>query len=373
MKKVLQVLSCLVFGGTEAYVMEHYRKLPQDIHCDFAVFLPVDGPYVEEIKRNGGRVFVIGTPSVRSCFRFYKNIKRLMEENGPYDLMHCHVNEGNAIPLLCGAALGIRKRIAHSHAINNCPTGFAAKAVYYLRKSMIRLFATDYYACSSMAGESLFGKRFFERKGEICKNGIDVKKFIEVSREETEQLRKAFQIRENAELVVGNISRFDRNKNQSFALDVFRELLKRYPHAVLLLGGNDGGELENIKQKIAHMGIENRVRLIGVRQDVPACLKLIDVYLFPSKQEGLGIAALEAQAAGCLCVTSTAVPAQTNMGVGNNLRISLEEHESVWANRIIQAVDERKTVTPERIVMAFCEKGYEITRSADRLVELYEK
>lgn len=371
MSKVLQVIPCLSLGGTEAYIMGHYRRFSENVSCDFAVFSLQDSPYAEEILQNGGKVYVVGQPSVKSVFEFCKNFKKVIKDNGGYDVMHCHANEGNAFPLLCGKLFGIRKRITHSHAINNIPAHFAGKVVCLFRKVIIRLFATDFFACSSAAGESLYGEKFFQRKGKILKNGIDVSKFLEQPQEDVDRLREEFQIGEDADVVLGNISRFDENKNQAFALEVFNELLNYHPNALLILGGTDGGELSKIKEKIQAMGLENKVRLIGKRQDVATCLKLIDLYLFPSKQEGLPLAVLEAQAAGSICVTATSIPVAVDIGIDRVVRLSLKNDAVYWAQKIAEAVASKKTVTATEIMEAFFKSGYEITVSARKLEELY--
>lgn len=371
MIKVLQVIPCLSLGGTEAYVMEHYRSFSNNVSCDFAVFSLQDSSYVEEIHRDGRKIYLIGQPSLKAALKFCRNLKRAIKDNGGYDVMHCHANEGNALPLICGIISGVRKRIAHSHAICNKPDSLLGKLAHCFRRTVIKLFATDFIACSGAAGESLFGKKLFSNKGKILKNGINVQKFMAHDAEDVNRLRKEFQIGEDTDIVVGNISRFDSNKNHVFALDVFNELLKYYPNALFLLGGTDGGELRNIETKIHTMGLENKVRLIGRRQDVPACLKLVDIYLFPSKQEGLGIAVLEAQAAGCMCVTSTDVPAEVDVGIGRVVQLPLENDAVYWAQKITEAVASKKTVTATEIMEAFFKSGYEITVSARKLEELY--
>ena len=373
MKKVLQVLPCLSLGGTEAYVMEHYRKFSDNVRCDFAVFSAYDSPYVKEIDSAGGKIFVLGQPSVKSFLRFCQNFRKAIKNHGKYDVIHCHADEGSAFPLLCGMLLGIPKRIAHSHSVNNKPIKTTAKAVQLIRKSIIRICATDFFACSSIAGESLFGENFFRKKGKICKNGIDVYKFLKQEQENINRLYEEFQIKATAGPIVGNISRFDNNKNISFALDVFNEFLKYYPNGIFLLGGTDGGQLQNIQKKIADMNLQEKVYMIGKRQDVPTCLKLIDIYLFPSKQEGLGIAMLEAQAAGCFCVASTNVPAEIDVGIGQVIQLSLEKKESEWAKSIVQSFEHKKQVATEEIIKAFSETEYQIVQSAERLERLYEE
>lgn len=203
-------------------------------------------------------------------------------------------------------------------------------------------------------------------------NGIDVSKFQGASEEEQSKLKREFSIQEEHGPVIGNITRFEDKKNQSFALEVFRRIVDRYPDAVLLLGGPDGGKLELTKQRAAKLGLADRVRFIGERNDIPACLKLIDIYLFPSLYEGLPIALLEAQAAGCFCVSSTNVSKEVDMEIGQTAFCDLENGPEQWAEVIINRAVGKSRPTTERIQTAFKQKGYDIRWSAGKLIKLYE-
>lgn len=373
MKKVLHVIPCLRLGGTEAYVMSHYRNMPPEFQCDFAVFALQESPYLEEIRENGNQVFVIGQPSLKTVHAFGKKLRKILNEKGPYDVVHCHGNASNGIPLLFSAIYGVKKRISHSHAVCEAPKGFGSKMAYFLRKMLIQICATDLFACSTGAGESLFGKKTFSRKGVVCENGIAVQSFLHPQPETIASLKEEFEIQPETQLVLGNISRFDANKNQMFAIDVFREIVKKVPQSVLILGGVDGGMLEQVRNHIAQYGLCDQVRLIGPRQDVASCLHVMDVHLFPSHEEGFGIAVLEAQAADCLCVTSTGVPQKVDMGLGNVVRLPLQMGAACWAEKILERLPQKKKTSKDQIAEAFVQKGYDITISAKRLAELYDR
>ena len=190
--------------------------------------------------------------------------------------------------------------------------------------------------------------------------------------EKTEFLKKEFLIK-NTDFVVGNITRFDDNKNTLFTIRVFFEIKKLYPQAVLLLGGPDGGLLSKAKDLVKELNLKDAVRFIGTRTDIADCLKLIDVYLFPSKFEGLGIVALETQASGCLCVASTGVSKEADMKMGTMFFLDLNQSEKYWANQIKILYKNRKITTKDDIKKAFIEKGYNIENTSQALINIYEK
>lgn len=372
MKRILHIVPSLDLGGTEAFIMNHYRCMNRsEMQFDFLVCAKRDWPYLKEIEVLGGRVFYTARPSFLCLKSFYDGMKQAFEEGGPYTAIHCHADADNAVPLLCGLLCGIHKRIAHLHAKEEVPTRLSRKWFHVVKKCIIKLCATNLWACSADAGISFFGADYFEKKGKVIKNGIDVSRFLKADETQIERLRTEFRISKE-QLVVGNISRFDENKNQLFLLDVFEKMLEKYPGAVLLLGGTDGGMLEKVKARVEARGLEANVRFIGRRNDVPSCLQLIDVYLFPSVYEGLGIAFLEAQAAGCLCIASTGVPRDTDMGLGTACYLGLMDGASPWAAYICERIYTRKLPEEANIRKAFIDNHFDIHESCKELVECYE-
>lgn len=86
-------------------------------------------------------------------------------------------------------------------------------------------------------------------------------------------------------------------KGHTFLLDAMPAILQRFPNTVLIIAGR--GELEVLlKDQAKRLGIEEKVRFLGMRQDIPRLLALMDVFVLPSLSEGLSMALLEAMAAG---------------------------------------------------------------------------
>ena len=371
MKRILHIVPSLELGGTEAFIMNHYRGLNrQEIQFDFLVCSKKDWPYLKEIDRLGGRVFYTARPSILCFPAFLRGMKQALAEGGPYVAIHCHADADNGVPILCGLLCGVKKRIAHLHAMEEVPERLSRKWFHSVKKWIIKAFATDIWACSRAAGISFVGETFFQKKGKVIRNGISLDRFLNVEEGAVSALKAEFRIPENS-LVLGNITRFDENKNQLFLVDVFRKLLERHPDALLLLGGTDGGSLRQVQDYVAEKGLLEKVRFIGRRSDVPACLKLIDVYVFPSVFEGLGIALLEAQAAGCLCVASTGVPEDTDMGLGTAFYLELAQGETAWAAFLSEKLAERKLPSQQEIRAAFGKNHFDINESCKELVDYY--
>ena len=103
--------------------------------------------------------------------------------------------------------------------------------------------------------------------------------------------------------VFGTVSVFRRLKGHQFLLEAAVEILRAVPDAKLILAG-EGPKEGNIRKKIEETGIGPAVILPGFREDVPRVLNTLDVFVFPSLQEALGTAILEALAMGKAVVAS---------------------------------------------------------------------
>ena len=371
MKKVLQVVACLEKGGTEAFIMNQYRNIDRSkLQFDFFVFREKDYPYLEEIRSLGGKVIFGIPPKSTNLPAFLRLAVRVMRE-GQYAAVHSHVNLTNAWVLLAAKLAGIPVRISHSHDTSG-KGGHVFKRLYRQTEILIlKQCANVYLACGHDAGEYLYGRTFFREKGRVIHNGIDVYRFLAPETSDVGAARASFHLPEDCSFVIGNITRFEEKKNQLFMLEVFAAFLRLRPGSALVLGGPDGGLLAEAKAYAAKLGLAERVRFIGSRDDVPACLKAFDLVLFPSRFEGLPIALLEAQAADRLCVVSTAVSREADMGIGKMVFLDLSESPAQWAEQMLKTWEETRTLSGETILDAFNRNGYDVKKSAKELTDLY--
>lgn len=164
----------------------------------------------------------------------------------------------------------------------------------------------------------------------VLKNGIDFRKFSII--QETKQQAK-IRIGISSEcFVVGHIGRFADVKNHSFLIDVFEEIYKIKNNAFLLLVG--AGELkEQSINKLNSLNLEGRYLILSNRSDIPQLLKAMDVFVFPSKYEGLPLTLVEAQVAGLKCVVSKNVSSESVLSE-DTVQLELISPE-IWAKSSI--------------------------------------
>ena len=160
------------------------------------------------------------------------------------------------------------------------------------------------------------------------------------------------------------------HKNSWFALNVVRAAVERQPSVRFLMAGAGEHSRQDLESRIESWGLKDNLRLIGVRKDIDRLMRAADVLLFPSRQEGLGMVAVEAQAAGLPVLASTAVPRECVVIPELYTALALDEPIELWAAALLQIM------TKPRPPLEHCRRALEsspfsIANSARRLEEIY--
>ncbi|MEK5214649.1 glycosyltransferase [Psychrobacillus sp. FSL H8-0487] len=210
-----------------------------------------------------------------------------------------------------------------------------------------------------MAAKEMFGKN----EHILIKNAIPAKEYIY-----NDKIRKEVRTQYGLEkkFIIGHVGRLSYSKNHEFLLKIFVNIHEKNKDAILLLVGD--GELRNdIEKKIEELGLKEHVILTGVRNDISRLLQAMDVFVFPSHFEGLGIVAIEAQASGLPCVISDTIP-QEALITNDIKQVSLNVGVEVWAETILNYKDSfNRKNTYQEINNA----GYDIKEESSKLEQLY--
>lgn len=334
--KILQVAACLHVGGLENVAMDCYREAKQQGHeVDFLVFGKEHGYYEDEVIETGGRVFHIPSPS-QGYYKFYQNVKRIVRENGPYDIVHSHTFFNSGLVLKAAKSVEVKKCIAHCHSSKRSSSQRLTKKIYNaVMRQWILQNADVYCACSRQAGVCLFGEKKFSRKGILLVNKIETEKF-KFNEEERRRVRVEFGISTDCH-VLGTVGHLTAAKNQKLLIDIFSNLYAGMPGYKLLIVG-DGELREQLEKQVQENNIQNQVIFTGTRTDVPALLSAMDVFLLTSKHEGLGIVLLEAQANGLPCIGIEEVIAQEVMISDKLTLISNSNNMDEWRKLISKSM-----------------------------------
>ena len=362
--RIAQVMGKMLYGGTESVVMNYYRhidrsKVQFDFIADSDSKMPI--PRKDEIESMGGRVFIV--PPYQKINEYIPALVKLFKEQD-YKIIHVHLNTINVFPLYAAKKAGVPVRISHSHS--TAGKGETKKNILkYMLRPFAKLYPNHYAACSYYAGEWLFGKRSMER-GEVTvfNNAIELDKY-KYNEAVRSVVRKELGLEDK--FVVGHIGRFIYQKNQGFLIDIFEEVYRRNPNTVLLLIG-EGGDMEAIKSKVHMLNLDNNVMFLGNRTDVNRLYQAMDVFVLPSRYEGLPVVGVEAQAAGLPCVLSDKVTAETKITECAEF-MNIDQGAQAWADKILRLVGQKRVYTSE--VMA--DGGFDIEKQSARLLGLYEE
>lgn len=162
-------------------------------------------------------------------------------------------------------------------------------------------FASKTSAVSvSRATASRFEGKFLQhrlrRRSSTLYNGIDIERF---TREHGTRpmVRQALGLK-NGDFCIGHVGQFSERKNQRGMVQAFAELLPQMPNAVLLLIGaplfpHEVAYAQRLKVETASLGIEDRVRFLGQRSDIPWLLQAMDLLVVNSRQEPLALTVVE--------------------------------------------------------------------------------
>lgn len=364
MIRILHSVSNLDRGGIETMLMNYYRRIDRTkIQFDFLCNKPKPGNYDDEVRSLGGRIFISPGLKPTDWPAYNKFMANLLRENPDIKILHAHNECMMQYALKSAKNAGMPIRIAHAHNTK------IVKDYKYLWKMCNKPFipstATNYFGCGRDAGIWWFGKEKWESSGYTMHNAVDPERFIfdEAVRKQT---RESLGISEK--FVIGNIGRFNVQKNHIRLIEIFAEVLKIKPDALLMLVGE--GELEEAcKTKAAELGISDNVMFMGLRSDIPELCKAMDVFVMPSLFEGLPVVGIEAQASGLAALFSKEITDEVVI-LPESDRLPLSASNKEWAEKIVSysniSVDRKSALS---LVQS---SGYDINVEVEKLTELYE-
>ena len=345
-------------GGMESCIMNYYRNIsPEKIQFDF-LGVNQEPVYRQEIVNRNSKVYLI--PGRRRYDTHCRELNAIFKENRYDGLWSNRCSLPGTVPLFKIARKhNVPLRILHAHNTNNMTPGVSSKIFHEIDKYRIEKYTTDYWACSDKAGEYFFNEKAIKSPlYRIINNAIDADKF-KFDGTVRDNTRKALKL--DGKLVIGHVGRFHFQKNHQFLMRVFHEIYKKEPNAALLLIG-DGELRPKIENMTKSLNLTGAVHFLGARYDIPALLNAMDVQVFPSKFEGLGISLIEAQAASLHSFASTEVPKEAKI-TGCLSFVELKKSPAEWAKLILAKRNYKREDTTEEIRKA----GYDIKTEAAKL------
>jgi len=381
--RILQIVDTLGMGGAETWLMELLKFWSRSgaVQMDFLLTSGNVGIFDEEAQRLGANLHYVkySKPTVVGFARRFRRILR----NGHYDAIHSHQDYASGWHFLIGYDLLPHVRVTHVHnpwlhIEANYAVGLRRKLMAATGKDLVKMIAT--HVCGT-SRETLnrygFTAGHLGPEVAVVHCGIAVDEFNANVEHDRQAVRREFQWAPDAKIVlfVGRLDRaleYDHpqnHKNSWLAVNIVRSTLERDPNLrLLMVGAGDARPL--IERHISQWGLADKLRLTGVRRDVGRLMRASDILLFPSREEGLGMVAVEAQAAGLPVLASDAVPRECIIVPELYNTLSLGTPIDCWAAALLKSMN-RPRPSRQHCRTKLENSAFSIETSARRLEEIY--
>ncbi|EMF0141494.1 glycosyltransferase [Enterococcus hirae] len=358
--RILHVFGIMDMGGSETLIMNVYRKINLNkIDFNFLVHSSELGHYDDEIRDKGGHIFYLPRYSGINHFSYKNSVEKFFEEHSKdFDVVHCHIRSTANIISKYAKKNGL-KVILHAHSISN-GTGIVSAIKDLFQKKALK-YSDVNIACSEDAGIWQFGKQKFT----VIHNGIDITK-LKFSEKNRSEIRNRYSSDEK--IIFGHVGRFVPEKNHQKIIQLFSEYVKIHPKSELWLIG-EGFLKEVVMKQVDDLSIGGNVKFLGLIDNIGPYLSAMDIFLFLSKYEGLGISLIEAQCSGLPSLISEGIPKESVLN--NELVVRLTEEnlvvEGVTSIQKLLSREENREMAFQYIV----DNDYAINQTIENLVSIY--
>ena len=310
------LLAASVASMIDQFNMPNIRLLQQmgydvQVACNFRGGNTCDAARIRKLQKELTRLRVIwhqwdcprGTGSVRKSLRAYRQMLELLAAC-PYAWVHCHSPVGGALVRIAAHKMGI-------------PVVYTAHGFHFYHKAPLKNWLL-YYPVEKLLARwtdvlvtvNREDYRFARRKlgaGRVYGLpgiGVDTGRYgRQASLEEKRKFRETYGLPQDALLLL-SVGELSGRKNHRLALAAVRELAAQTEKKVCYLICGQGPMRTALERRAAAYGIADAVRLTGFQEDVATFYRNADIFVFPSVQEGLPVALMEAMASGLPCVVS---------------------------------------------------------------------
>lgn len=356
-------------GGIEEVLMNYLRYRKSQINYIYMIPGINDSEYEDEIRSLGGQIEYF-TPKGISV---WKNIKDILYIYNKYDKSTIvYFNAGAlyyAIPYFMAFLCGFRNIVVHAHNGKNYDRSRIIRCLHYFNRIWVNKIVKIRLSCSDLATDWIFGNKYAD-KTLIINNAVNVSRF-----KYNKFVRDEYRMKNGFEnsLIIGNVGRICAQKNQLFALEIFYEILKKIPNAHFFLVGSrnnaDPQILKELDDFVFDKKLKNNVHFIDVTNKIENIYSIIDILLFPSLYEGLGIVCIEAQISGAkVYVSDNRVPKTVDF-TPNIKRIGLDRTASEWANFIIE--EQKKQYERKSYDIEAKKSKYELENMIDDVEKIF--
>ena len=313
--RVMHITDGLGVGGLERVIVLLCRTLDRERFEPSVLCLREAGGFAPELVEQGIPVHVLPWSQENLDYFAFRKVGAVLRENR-IDVIHTH-NTGPFFHGALGATLaGVKTHIHTDHA-----RPFPDRLRWMVAEHVLSHLA---YRVVGVSDDTTHNLRRYEKIPEsklaTIPNGIE----LQPVRTAAARLRQELGILPET-TIIGTAGRLTHQKGMEFLIQAAGLLEPRFPDLTVLIVG-EGPEQSALQEMVRSAGLQDRVRLLGLRMDIPDLLALFDIYALPSRWEGLPMAILEAMASSLPIVGSDVggVPTAVREGV-NGLLVPPED------------------------------------------------
>lgn len=338
MIKVMHLIDGGFIGGGQMHALALCQNLPKEKYLSVVCASP-KGDFKDMVLESGFEFIDINLPKMFRTKYLAELLRKVEREN--INIIHAHGGVAGMYARYLKKKYECRAKVVHTlHGIHYIHSRNIIRKYSSLYIEQYLSSYSDAYICVSKSDyETASSLKIVDQSRTfVINNGINLSRFKNISR--SESLEEKFGISSD-NFVIGNISRFDEQKNQKLLIKVMPDVLKAIPEAKLLLVG-DGHLLDSAKHLAKSLGVENNVLFTGARQDLEKIFPLIDIFVLPSLWEGLSLTLLEALASG-KCIIASIIPSNSEViNEGENGLLFNLHNSSELSDLIVDLFNDRE-------------------------------
>ena len=332
--RVIQVISNLNVGGTETQLVSLAEHIDRQRY-EMLVCCIGSGVLVANLKRIGVEVFVLnkkpGELGILPSYRMYKLFQKYRPQ-----IVHCQGFAAGRRGHMLAKLAGVPVVIKSYHGLNLWKKG----TLLWMDRLLSR--STDKYVVVSNARRVLLTERerIPDHKTMVIHNGIDYERFdLNLSHSDRQKKRAKMGLNPS-KFCVGTVGSLTEVKNQKLFLETAKLVRVRYANVQFVIVG-DGPQKGYLETYCKELGIGNDVHFLGLRQDIPEILQILDVFIMSSLREDLSMAILEAMTAR-LPVIATRVGGNSELVIQGQTGFLVGSGDSrAMASRIIELLNDK--------------------------------
>ncbi|MBU1052255.1 MAG: glycosyltransferase [Proteobacteria bacterium] len=232
-------------------------------------------------------------------------LKSVIRDRG-IDIIHCHRHKPTVYGVISSILAGGKPVISTVHGTGRT----RSKKRQFTNRIIFNKTARIIGVSKAVHDDILMTNKWIDKEKVISiPNGLDYSKYLKVSSIPKQKIREEILKGHANSYWFGMVGRLAPKKNHQRLFRVFKNLVIDFPDSILLVAG--AGQLEyELKKQIKDLGLEHNIVLLGQRENIPTFLHSLDAFIFPSLNEGLGLALLEAMAVGLPVVAADIGPCQ---------------------------------------------------------------